>query len=783
MTAAIPSQSPVHDALVGVVLDAIQTPVFFKDRAGRFLGCNRAYEEFSGVARAALLGRTVYDLYPREVADRYAAADAALYAHGPSQIYEAPGVRADGEHRDLVVYKAVFRDERGEVTGLVGTMLDVTERRAAERALSTANASLEARVDERTRELARSLQILSATLESTADGILAVDGSGRVLARNGRFADVWGIPSEIASSGDDEQLLAAVSSALKDPEGFRHRVEELYTSHDLEAFDIVELRDGRTFERYSVPMGLGTSRSGRVWSFRDVTERRRAEASRVLLATAVEQATEAILIADANGLVRYANPMCETLAGLARGQLTGVNVRAALAARAPSPVLDGLLAALGLGEPWRGCVAETRADGSLLQIELAVTPVHDDEGKLSSFVAVGHDVTRERQLELEMRHAQKLEAVGRLAGGVAHDFNNLLTVMTTCASLAAETIGEEHPAHAEVLEIQQAVERASRLTHQLLAFSRKQLLLPRILDLNDVVEGLEKMLRRLLGEDVEIVVRTATNLRPIEADPGQIEQIIANLCVNARDAMPRGGRITLGTRQHAATATATTSTGAPAMRARPHAELWIADTGVGMDDATREHLFEPFFTTKERGKGTGLGLSTVYGIVQQSGGEIEVESQVGAGSTFRVFLPSVETKDEVPAAKRRSRGRKRGTEWILLVEDEDAVRRVIARQLELAGYRVVQACDGEEAVEVAMRRETPFDLLVTDLVMPRRSGAEAALAIRAAGKATKVLFISGFSDETNRIPLDATLLPKPFSGEQLLRTVRDVLDDRPLRDG
>ncbi len=781
MSGNSPSPAWVRDALTEVVLDAIQTPVFFKDRAGRFLGCNRAYEEFSGIGRLDLVGRTVHDLYPRDVAERYDAADAELYAQGPSQVYEVPGLRADGARRVLVLHKAVFRDDRGEVCGLVGTMLDVTERREAERALSGANERLGARVDERTGELARSLQILSATLESTADGILAVDGEGRVLARNGRFAELWRIPAELASSGDDAKLLAAVAGALADPAAFRRRVDELYASPDAEAFDVVELRDGRTLERYSMPMGLGDARAGRVWSFRDVTERRRAEASRVLLATAVEQATEAILIADASGLVRYANPMCETLAGIAPGRLVGTNVRAALAARTPSPVLADLLGAIERGEPWRGCVEEPRGDGGLLQVELAVTPVHDDLGRVASFVALGHDVARERQLELEMRHAQKLEAVGRLAGGVAHDFNNLLTVMTTCAGLAAETLDEDHPAHAEVAEIQRAVERASRLTQQLLAFSRKQVLLPRILDLNEVVRGVETMLRRLLGEDIEIVVQPAADLRSIEADPGQLEQVIANLCVNARDAMPEGGRITLGTRQHEASAAPTAGADPRTTRARPHAELWISDTGGGMDDATREHLFEPFFTTKERGKGTGLGLSTVYGIVQQSGGEIEVESALGAGTTFRVLLPSAVAPSEPAPARRRERAAIRGTESILLVEDEAAVRKVVARQLRHAGYGVVEAADGEEAIDVAMRREVPFDLLVTDLIMPKRSGVETARAIRAADKAAKVLFISGFSDETRRMPAGAALLPKPFSGEELLQSVRDVLDGRPLR--
>jgi signal transduction histidine kinase/CheY-like chemotaxis protein len=388
--------------------------------------------------------------------------------------------------------------------------------------------------------------------------------------------------------------------------------------------------------------------------------------------------------------------------------------------------------------------------------------------------------TRERQrLEEQLRQAQKMEAVGRLAGGIAHDFNNLLCIITGYSTLVAEGLPPDQPLREFVGEIGKAADRAAGLTQQLLAFSRKQMLVPRILNLNTSLTDLDKMLRRLLGEDIELVLNLSPDLYSIKADQGQLEQVFMNLAVNSRDAMPRGGRLTF--------ATANVELDAAALRDRPGAmpgayvRLEVSDTGCGMDREVLDHLFEPFFTTKGQGKGTGLGLATVFGIVNQSGGHIEVWSEPGRGATFRIFLPragSVETtKPEVPAEDSAPRG---GVETLLLVEDEDSLRALACHTLRQHGYHILAAADGEEALEVSRRHNGPIHLLVSDVVMPKLSGSALAERLLVERPGLKILFMSGFTDSAlfrhGVISGEMECLLKPFTATALAEKVREVLD-------
>ncbi|MBI5509510.1 MAG: GAF domain-containing protein [Deltaproteobacteria bacterium] len=389
------------------------------------------------------------------------------------------------------------------------------------------------------------------------------------------------------------------------------------------------------------------------------------------------------------------------------------------------------------------------------------------------------DVTEQRQTEEQLKLAQRLEAVGRLAGGVAHDFNNLLSVIISYAGFAASELRESDPIRADIVEIESAGKRAASLTRQLLAFSRKQLLEPEVLSLNKVVGGIESMLRRLLGEDIDIEVHLAEDLGSIMADPGQIEQVIMNLAVNARDAMPRGGKLTVETanvvldeeyaNQHIA------------VKPGRYVMLSVTDTGTGMDPAVKEHLFEPFFTTKEKGKGTGLGLSTVYGIVKQSGGNVWVYSEVGQGTTFKVYLPRVDAP-AVETTRRSMPAIARGSETVLVVEDEDAVRRLAERILRSAGYKVLAAASGGDALLLWEKHRGEIDLLLTDVVMPQMSGRELAERLGKPCPTLKVLYMSGYTD--NAIVHHGVLDPgtrfigKPFSTTELTRKVREALDER-----
>lgn len=392
--------------------------------------------------------------------------------------------------------------------------------------------------------------------------------------------------------------------------------------------------------------------------------------------------------------------------------------------------------------------------------------------------ALQRDIAQRELTEAALRQAQKMEAVGRLAGGVAHDFNNILSVILTYAELLLEDVPADSSLRPELEEIQRAGQRATELTRQLLSFSRHQVVQPRVLELSAVIRGMERLLRRLLGEDIELVLRLPVCAN-VHADPSQVEQIVMNLAVNARDAMPRGGVLTLELADveldsaHAARH--------PGSIPGPHVVLTVRDDGVGMDAAVRERMFEPFFTTKEPGKGTGLGLSTVFGIVRQSGGHLEADSHPGDGATFRVYLPRTARAPETEPAPGRPAPQP-GAETLLLVEDDEQVRAMMAAVLRRSGYRVLDARHGAEALSICERQAAPIALLVTDVVMPGMSGRELAERIQAVRPELRVLYISGYTEDAivQHGVRDAGIafLHKPITPDALLRKVRQVLDAR-----
>jgi PAS domain S-box-containing protein len=416
--------------------------------------------------------------------------------------------------------------------------------------------------------------------------------------------------------------------------------------------------------------------------------------------------------------------------------------------------------------------------GKLVVLSCSTAPLRDAHGEVSGLVAVFADVTRRRELELHLHLTQRLEALGRLAGGIAHDFNNLMTAILGTSQLLIQDLADDERAE-QALEIREAAQRAASLTKQLLAFSRRQVLQPEVLDLNVLVRDLQKMLRRLIGEHVELKTELAPDLGAVRADPGQLEQVIVNLAINARDAMPHGGVLTIRTENTPLTEPPPGEQ--PEVRAGDYVMLAVADTGIGMDAATRARVFEPFFTTKERGRGTGLGLATVYGIVKQSGGYIWASSAPGEGSTFRTYLPRVNAPvPDRPPERATSDRPVEGTETILLVEDEEPVRSLARRVLAAKGYTIIAAGSGADAVAQLAAAPRRIDLLLTDVVMPRMGGRQLAEHLTAERPGLKVLFVSGYSDddviERGIIQPGSPFLPKPFTPETLLQKVRDVLD-------
>ena len=432
------------------------------------------------------------------------------------------------------------------------------------------------------------------------------------------------------------------------------------------------------------------------------------------------------------------------------------------------------------GESLRGVeVTRRRKDGTSVNISLSVAPLHDAAGRVTGMLSLAADVTEMRQLEVQYRQAQKMEAVGRLAGGIAHDFNNLLTAIIGTTALVLEDLGLESRARLDIQEIEKAAKRAAGLTRQLLIFSRQQVLEPRALDLNALVGNLEKMLHRLIGEDIELRTKQATALGAVRADPGQLEQAIVNLVVNARDAMPQGGRLTIETadveldRGYVA--------GHVPTQPGPYVLLAISDTGVGMDGATKARLFEPFFTTKEPGRGTGLGLATVYGIVKQSGGYIWTYSERGHGTTFKIYLPRVAETPEAPESTTSPPTPVRGSETLLVVEDQEEVRKLTKRVLEARGYTVLAARNGAEALEIVAQHPSKIHLMITDVVMPGMNGRELAQHARARRSYLKVLYVSGYTGEAvlqhRLLEPGVAFLQKPFTPDVLARKTREVLDN------
>jgi hypothetical protein len=490
-----------------------------------------------------------------------------------------------------------------------------------------------------------------------------------------------------------------------------------------------------------------------------------------------ESAPDATMIVDGEGVVRAASRQSEKLFGYTPRELTGQSVEMLFPPAARSgyrDLRDKFLAAPAPGFMGAGTqhLFALRKDGSTLPVEISLSPLTTESDTL---VAAVRDLTARRQLEDQLRQVQKMEAVGRLAGGVAHDFNNILGVILGHSQILLGGMGPNDPRRGRVEQIISASERAAGLTRQLLAFSRRQVFETRVLDLNESIEAVIKMLGRLIGEDVVLTFQRGSPLSHVRADPTQIEQVLMNLAVNGRDAMPAGGRLVIETsnaemnddyvRVH------------PGSAAGRYVCMSVTDTGHGMTKEVQAHIFEPFFTTKELGKGTGLGLATVYGIVKQSGGFIYVYSEPGIGTTFKIYLPAVEGQVEKPPPATPSRG---GTETVLLVEDEQGLRELVGEILEENGYRVLSAENPAKAIEAAEGYHGAIHLLLTDVVMPQMNGPDLARRVKALRPDVRVLYMSGYTEDAiaHRGVLEegASLISKPFTQESLTRKLRELLD-------
>jgi PAS domain S-box-containing protein len=492
----------------------------------------------------------------------------------------------------------------------------------------------------------------------------------------------------------------------------------------------------------------------------------------------VEQSTDSVIIMDRSGVMEYVNPAFEALTGYSRREAVGQTLGILKSEQQAGELYEEMWNTVLSGNVFRGIVMDRKKNGDTLIIEKALTPLRDANGEITHFISTGRDITERRQLESDLRQAQKMDAIGKLAGGVAHDFNNLLLVISAYAELMLDSLTADHPLRRNVDEIISASRRAADLTRQLLAFGRKQMQSLQVLDLNSVITEINTMLPRLIGEDIDLIFLPEQNLGKVKADPVQIEQIVMNLAANARDAMPSGGTLTIET--------ATVEVDEAYVQRHSivppgdYILLTVADTGQGIDSKHLPHIFEPFYTTKKEGKGTGLGLATVYGIVKQNGGFIWLYSEPGQGTSFKIYLPQVHSVSSEARVTKPAEPSPRGRETVLLVEDEASVRQASRQFLIGSGYSVLEAFDGEDALREAREHDGPIHLMITDVVMPRMSGPTLAEKLADIRPDIKVLFVSGHAERTilqhGKVDVTKHFLQKPFSLKTLARKVREVLE-------
>jgi two-component system cell cycle sensor histidine kinase/response regulator CckA len=650
-------------------------------------------------------------------------------------------------------------DEPGGVSGIVCVSNDITVHEEAQEARRQA--------EERLHALITSAPII----------VFATDAAGAFTLAEGRGWELGGFEAatligrsarEVLDQGrlvqGDAPITAAQAFARLDGGA---------------ALTVLGELGGRPFDIWLTPLrGRSGDQLGVIGVGVDVSRRQSAERALLdatdMFEALIEASPVAILTLDGEGQVRLWNPAAERLLGWPLGEVLGRRL----------PVLDedeaALLAGLHAGQSFTGAlVSRPTRDGRVVDVSLSRAPLRNPAGKIVGAVEILVDVSEQRRLEEQLVQAQKMEAVGRLAGGIAHDFNNVLAVIQGFAWISHSSLPAADPMREDLDQVLRAVDRASGLTRQLLAFSRKQVFRLQILDVNALVTEVRKMLVRVIGEDVELQCRLAADAGRVRADAGQMEQVLLNLAVNARDAMPRGGVLAIETahvsldEEHAQ----------QRLEVPPgdYVMIAVADTGIGMDRGTMDHMFEPFFTTKEKGRGTGLGLSTAYGIVKQSGGHLAVESRPGAGSTFRIYLPRTEAQRGDYTVRIERPTILHGSETVLVVEDEEMVRQLASHILRRSGYVVLEAANAGEALLIGERHEGPIHLLLSDVVMPRVSGVDLARRLLQQRATMKVLFMSGYTEEaTAQHGLDVSfgLIEKPFTPQALLTEVRETLEHR-----
>lgn len=753
------------------------TATFVLDPQHRVILWNKACEELTGIAAAVMIGtdhhwQAFYEHQRPCLADIILAGDPeqlhSLYSSHAQSVLVPNGLHAEGwcqnlggSDRYIQVEAAPVFSTSGVLLAVIETIKDITiQKRADEDLLENS---------ERLTVILDSINALIYVADLETYEILFVNKFGRDI-----WGDITGKPCwQVLQSGQSGPCAFCTNDRLLNADGVPTGVY---------AWEIKNIIADRWYDCRDQAIRWSNGRLVRMEVATDITERKQTEENLRLQSAALQAAASAIVITDRTGSIKWVNPAFATLTGYSVEEVIGKNPRELLKSGVHDQLLyKELWETLRAGEVWRGEMVNRRKDGTHYPEGQTITPVKNEQGEITHFIAIKRDLTEQRKMEAQLQHAQKMESIGTLAGGIAHDFNNILTAISGYGTLALMKMEEDNQQRQFIERMLEASDRAAHLTRDLLLFSRKQAVNKKPVELNQVVAKVENFLQRVIGEDISCRTNLHAGALMVLADDYQLEQVLTNLATNARDAMPHGGTLTVTTEEILQNNEFISAHGFGKPGA--YALITVSDTGFGMDEATQQRIFEPFFTTKEIGKGTGLGLAVSYGIITQHDGYINVYSEPGAGTTFRVYLPLISLESEGERDLLPEESLVGGTETILLAEDDEFVRNMTTRVLTEFGYKVITAVDGEEAVQLFAEFGEKIDLLLFDLIMPKQNGKEALDAIRKVRPGIKVIFSSGYAPETIRKKVSNAegthLIVKPVSPPELLRKVRRVLDEAP----
>jgi PAS domain S-box-containing protein len=742
-------------------LEAVANGIVITDPNGIIEWVNPAFSALTGYRLEEAVGRNPRDLVKSGIHDEdYYRNMWITITAGKVWQGELTNRRKDGSFYTEEQTITPIHDIRGRISHFIGVKQDITERKKA------------------AEELIESEANLDVILKSTADGILAVDTNGKIIRTNPQFYDLWQIPESIRKS-EDEALLHFVLDQLTDPEAFLAKVKILYQSDNIDT-DLLQFKDGRVFERFSAPLLMKKNLLGRVWSFRDITQRKKAEdalrESEEKYKAFFEDDLTGDFISTPDGRLLACNLPFAKIFGY---ESVDAIMQASAHSLYPDPkVRDMLMKRLTRERRIEYYSSELlRKDGKKVYVIENLIGKFDKKGKLIEFKGYLFDDTNRRNLEHQLIQAQKMESLGTLAGGIAHDFNNILAIILGHNSLIRRKFADNEYIAENAETIAKATQRGAGMVKQLLTFAKKSDVVLESILIQDIINEIRKFIEQTFPKTITIQTKCEKDLPPMVADATQIHQVLLNLCINARDAMPHGGQLSISAVRINALEI---QEKVPRAYSPAYIYITVSDSGTGMDEATRIRIFEPFFTTKGRERGTGLGLATVYGIVEAHHGVIEVQSEIGKGSSFHIYFPVQQSFIEHRTAETGSEEIAGGNETILVVDDEESMKTLLSAVFKEKGYTVITASDGQEALDIYRQRHAEINIVLTDMGLPKLGGEEVVSGIKKINKDARIIVASGYFEKAIKTELAKSgvkdFVQKPYLPDEILQKVREVLD-------